>query len=458
MQDDLRLMQARLAHQSGALGLAEAHYRDVLARHPDAAGVLQDLAGVLHAQGRHAEAGTLLDRAVALCPGDAGMRFNRGLVAQAAGDREGALADFDAAIAIEPTLLAARLNRGAIRYGRGDALGALEDFQAMREAAPGAIEGHYNAGLALLRLGRGEDALAALEVARRLAPGQPAVVRACGNALREAGRPEDAVQRLREALALDPASPVTRCDLGMALLASGEPAPAIEAFTRALAQDPTDQAALAGLYLASNELGRDEDAARLCSPRLCDRGRLALDATEAAGLREAVLAHPALRWEPSGKTTRRGEQTAFLDLSAGSAFAPLAGRVAAALEGRIQALGADPGLSGHPWLRGRPARWRLQMWATVLHEDGHQAPHIHPAGWMSGVFYLDDGGAGPDEGGTIHFGTGPADLRLSAPPQAWSHQPASGDLLLFPSYLHHHTAPFRGPGVRISLAFDLVPA
>jgi hypothetical protein len=97
----------------------------------------------------------------------------------------------------------------------------------------------------------------------------------------------------------------------------------------------------------------------------------------------------------------------------------------------------------------------------VLSGAGHQAPHIHNLGWLSGVLYLavppeiraDDSG----EGGWIEFGRPGYGLPTIREPKLRTMAPAEGALLLFPSALWHATKPFTGGGERISLAFDLAP-
>lgn len=451
------LEQARQARRAGALSAAEACYREYLRHRSGDDEVLQELAGVLFGMQRIGEAEATIEQALALRPGAADLLFNRAMIRRALDRNEQALADLDAVLVEVPWQAEARLHRGVLRSDLGRLQDALEDFAHLQREQPQRLEGHFNAGLALTRLDRHEEAIANLERARALAPRSVPVLRGLGNALREGGRAQQGLAVLRECVALGPDDAASHGDLGMCQLAAGQPDEAVRSFRRALALDPRDQTALAGLYLASNEAGALEQARALLDPALIGHGHLSPQDPE--GLRAAVLAHPQLRWEPTGKTTRKGEQTAFLDLSPGSPFADHGAQVAQAVSRRIQALVDDPALSTHPWMKGRLSRWRLRMWATVLKEGGHQAPHIHPSGWMSGVFYLDDGDADPEagQGGTIVFGRGPDELALAAPPLEFRHQPATGELLLFPSYFHHHTLPFAGRGVRISLAFDVVP-
>lgn len=449
------LTQARHAWRSGALAAAQDLYRRHLASQPQDLAACQELAGVLFAQQRFHDAERVLDEALALADMPA-LRFNRALVRQQLGKGGQVLEDLEAVLAQEPGHLPARLHRGSIRFHQGNPGGALEDFQQVAEQAPDQVEGHFNSALSQLRLSRFDEALANLERALSIAPEHPAILRAKANALRMAGRPGDSLPFIRKSLDLDGRSAISHADHGLCLLAAGQAGESVSAFRRSLELDARDQTAIAGMYLAYNELDNGPVVNYLFNIAFTQHLRLELDDPE--GLRAAVLSHPELKWEPSGKTTRQGEQTAFLDLSPGSPFAPFGDTVKTLISRRLAELTGPDADADHPWLRGLMDRWHLNMWATVLHEGGHQAPHIHPAGWMSGVFYLDDGGAGEEDGGAILFGKGPDELQLKVPFNESRHQPQTGDLLLFPSYFYHRTVPFKGPGTRISLAFDMVPA
>lgn len=450
------LTQARHAWRSGALAAAQDLYRRHLAAQPQDLAACQELAGVLFAQQRFHDAERVLDEALALADLPA-LRFNRALVRQQLGRGKQILEDLEAVLAQEPGHLPARLHRGSMRFHQGDPTGALEDFQQVAEQAPDQVEGPFNAALSQLRLGRHDEALANLERALAIAPDHPAILRALANGLRMAGRPDEALPHIRKSLALDERSAISNADHGLCLLAAGRANDSVAAFRRALELDTRDQTAIAGLYLAYNEMGNGPVVNYLFNIGFTQHLRLELDDPD--GLRAAVLSHPELKWEPSGKTTRQGEQTAFLDLSPDSPFGPFGDTVKTLISRRIAELTGPDADAGHPWLSGLMDRWHLHMWATVLHEGGHQAPHIHPGGWMSGVFYLDDGGATEEEhGGAILFGKGPDELQLKVPFKENRHQPQTGDLLLFPSYFYHRTVPFKGPGTRISLAFDMVPA
>jgi tetratricopeptide (TPR) repeat protein len=114
-----------------------------------------------------------------------------------------------------------------------------------------------------------------------------------------------------------------------------------------------------------------------------------------------------------------------------------------------------------PWLDARPAAAHLKAWGLIQRGDAYEEWHLHPGGWLSGVYYvrvperLSTDGAGP---GCIEFGP-PSALQRARPGcwPLWRHRPREGHLLLAPSHYAHHTIPSGLDEHRISFAFDVVP-
>jgi hypothetical protein len=102
-----------------------------------------------------------------------------------------------------------------------------------------------------------------------------------------------------------------------------------------------------------------------------------------------------------------------------------------------------------------------------VHDDGHEDWHMHPGGWISGVYYAavptavppvapHDGGAHP---GAIEFGPFPFGGERDVRGWPRAHMtPRPSLLLLFPSYYGHRTYATRVGDPRIVVAFDVVPA
>ena len=120
-----------------------------------------------------------------------------------------------------------------------------------------------------------------------------------------------------------------------------------------------------------------------------------------------------------------------------------------------------------------PVKWISNAWANVNRDGQGNEFHTHPGAYWSASYYVDDGGAASDSslGGEFEIqdprGVAPAML---APHLAFSMpggqsvgaselvRPQPGLLLMFPSWLSHAVRPYRGDGVRISIAINMTPA
>ncbi|RMH88605.1 hypothetical protein EBB59_11575 [Lysobacter pythonis] len=408
-------------------------------------------------RGHNSTAIVLLDSALATDANQPELLYLRGMARMRLNNMYAAIVDFSASLRLSPDNPAVLFNR-ALAHNAVDATEeALADFCHVACLQPAVSDAHANAGILLLRMEHYTEAIVSLRIAQQLAPSNLAILRSLGNALRGAGQTEEALHALSHCEQHASHDPATLTDHGMALLASGRVDEARLRFERAFAISPLDQTALAGLYMAADALGDTALVDQLMNyPQLLSPQPDTNHALDISALRDATLTHPSLHWEPTGRSTHHGQQSVMLDLSRNSAFADYGHLIEQHVAARIAAIGNNSALRSHPWASHIPQRWRLQSWATVLHHDGHQSPHIHPAGWMSGVFYLDSGDAEDACDGQLIFGHPPASQACLSPRED-VYTPASGQLLSFPSYFFHHTRPYRGNRPRISLAFDVIP-
>jgi tetratricopeptide (TPR) repeat protein len=214
------------------------------------------------------------------------------------------------------------------------------------------------------------------------------------------------------------------------------------------------------LAAAAEAVGRTDQVAALLDPtRWFSAAQLAVPKGFNGNLAAELLAHKSLgAWHSTRATRGTGTWINHLDLCGGPLAQQLLAMIRTAAEGYIRDRQA---FADHPIMARRPRCANLKCWASELHSDGFQSPHIHPAGWLSGVYYVtvptvdpaSDGHAGAIEFGLLSLGE-----KLGAPRVArWRVMPEPGLMLFFPSYFAHWTQPTETAEPRISIAFDVVP-
>jgi uncharacterized protein (TIGR02466 family) len=120
--------------------------------------------------------------------------------------------------------------------------------------------------------------------------------------------------------------------------------------------------------------------------------------------------------------------------------------------------------SFRPAARQKEDRFRLTGWINVNRAGDCNVLHCHPGCFLSATYYVKVPPA--MKGGEIVFRDprGPAVAMYETPgvelPWVGSGMgipftPATGHVLLFPSWLEHRVEPFEGPGERISIAFNV---
>jgi tetratricopeptide (TPR) repeat protein len=231
-----------------------------------------------------------------------------------------------------------------------------------------------------------------------------------------------------------------------------------------LAEDPASTAAIFYKALALARLGRSEEARAVISldkhVAICDLPPPAEygDGEEFCQLLAAeICRNPTLGPDPRGKATRDGLQTRHLRQPDAVAIEALIGQIKRAVQDYEQQLSA----SGAVFAEGRPKLARLNIWAVVSGKDGRQNAHLHPGGWLSGVYYVAaprPDGANSYRGPLVLGALDPQAHGVEPPWGTREIEPVPGSLVLFPSYVPHATQPSGVDGARISVAFDVVPA
>ncbi len=188
-------------------------------------------------------------------------------------------------------------------------------------------------------------------------------------------------------------------------------------------------------------------------------GRLPVPEDFNRNLAAEILAERSARSLTGVATRGAGSRIDHFERVAGPHAQNLMGRIRAAVDSYIA---ERESFSSDPIMADRPAVVTLNSWALAMHEDGHTAWHIHPRGWISGVYYIDMPELKPaaaDPPGAVEFGPFPFGGNTEAlKSHCWHVMPEPGVLLLFPSYYAHRTIPTGVAAPRICVAFDVQPA
>ena len=452
-------------HNAGRTKEAESVYRRILQADPENADALH-LLGVLARQaGRHDVAVDLIQRAIARNGRNPSYHANLGTALEVSGRREDALAAYRRAIVIKPDYPEAYFKLGSALKSSDKPNDAFEAFRRAVKFKPDYAEAYNELG-ALLGAARKTDmAIKALRRAIDIKPGYADAHYNLGLALQRSGRLDEAIQALQRAVEIKPDFDSAMFNLSMALLDRNDPAKMVEVCDACLKADPGNRRMLSSKAVALNEAG-DRDGARflLDFDRFIRPTRIEAPAGfDGVADFNKALAHqvcndPTLEFERAGHATRFGGHTGDLLLDAQGPVAALKELMEGAVEDYIRAMPED---KSHPFLASRADRWKLTAWAVVMDTRGHQAPHIHSAAWVSGVYYVQLPNIGnlpeQEQAGWIEFGRPQPEFRCKVEPEVKLFQPEEGLMFLFPSYFYHGTVPIETEEQRISIAFDVIP-
>lgn len=175
--------------------------------------------------------------------------------------REGlaeAKAELELALAQKPDSATALAALGQIKLAEGDAAGAADRFEAALRKGDD-FAARIGLGQARLQQAKYAEAIEQLQRASILDPKSADALSLLGQAQLGAGKLDDAERALRAAIAMRP-DEATAIALGFALARGKKPEQALAVFGQVLTQSSSAASALYGAGVASEDLGRPEQA------------------------------------------------------------------------------------------------------------------------------------------------------------------------------------------------------
>lgn len=359
--------------------------------------------------------------------------------------------------------LTALMRSAVAQHHAGRFSAAAKAYREVLKAAPDHAAALSSLAMIESRAGRHQRAIHLLQRAVNAEDGNPGHFMNLGAALASASRSEEAIKAYQRAIRLQPTYPDPYYNLGDLQLRSGQPEAAVETFAACEAARGRDYLALAYRVHALRDAGRENEARWLLDYEHYLLGH-DFDAPEGyadmaafnAALADHVSSHPTLRG--GILSTENGKHTGELLDRPPAVMRALRSCMEQGITAYMDALPND---AEHPVVKFCPRRYRISCWGVVMNDRGHERPHVHPNGWLSGVLYLElpalivDPDRQPE--GWLEFGRPSAELGFARPPDLRHARPDYGRMWLFPSYFYHGTVPFRSDQRRICIAFDVEP-
>ncbi len=458
---------AQLAQQAaelkakGKLDAAIGLYFEIARLNPDSAVAQHNLAAALGDAGRHGECETHVRQAFAL-GGNAGetwLVLARTLVGlKRFTEAEQA---FREAISRKFTLYDAHRELAQLHWMMsGDVGAALADLEVAEHHHP------TDAGLQAIKIqvfemaGEKEKAHKTASTSVNAHPNDPTLCVLAAQTAQALGDLDGALAFAERAMTLAPANAATRITLAEACVGVGQAERAAAILVAALAQAPNDQHLIARLATAWRMLGDPRyhdlyayDA--LVRPTWLDPPPGWRDLDHYVGdLKQALSQEHGFLTHPFGQSVRFGTQAP--DILQGNH--PALRALPQALDGPIKAYLKALGSGNDPIRSRNQGRYRFHgMWSIRMRAGGFHIDHVHAQGWISSACYVSLPAAPKGKEGWIKFGQ--PGIKTTPPLEAEHFvEPALGRLVLFPSYMWHGTVPFTDDGVRMTFAFDLLPA
>jgi uncharacterized protein (TIGR02466 family) len=503
----------------GRLDEAEASLRQAIALKPDYTEAHSNLGATLQELGRLDEAEASFTQAIALKPDLAEAHSNLGVTLKELGRLDEAEVSYTQAIALKPDYTEAHSNLGNTLQELGRLDEAEASFTQAIALKPDLAEAHSNLGVTLKELGRLDEAEVSYTQAIALKPDFAEAHYNLGNMLKELGRLNEAEASYKQAIALKPDDFANAYDgLGVILQSNGKHKDAEICYIKYQSLEPDKLSSIKSRGEILFYQGDFEQALRVFDSydNITSRGH-ALECLYCLGRIESIYARIAAQPDLNSENIRVAAIAAFLtertkkDTAHDFCNNPLdfihVSNIASHIEDSnlfiteiidelhnvktdwelnttrngfqastnvfknplekmkiLKSIIIDELDSYYTKFKNEPCsyitKWPSEKivsgWHVILKQQGYQSAHIHPTGWLSGVIYLKNVPTMGKQEGAIKFS-----LDSPSYPDNCSsrkiHEPEVGDIVFFPSSLHHRTIPFTTDADRITVSFDLKP-
>jgi len=190
--------------KAGRLSEAEGLCREILAKHPNHADALHQLALIAIQENQIEKALEFIRQAIAINPREVVYQINLGNMLSSLGRYLEAMNAYQAAVQLKPEIPEAHYNLGLSLYNQGHTAAAIAAYREAIRLKPDYALAYNNLGVALTSQGEFDSGIAAYSRALQLRPNYLEIYTNLGNALKDQGRLDEAIANFRAALALKP--------------------------------------------------------------------------------------------------------------------------------------------------------------------------------------------------------------------------------------------------------------
>ena len=436
----------------GKLDEAEESCRKAIELKPDYARAHYNLGVIRHQPGRLIEAEASYKRAIELKPDNVQSHNNLGFILKEQGRLDEAEASYRKAIKLKPNYVDALTGLGIVLNELGKLKESETCFKKAIELKPDYAEGHNNLGSLQISINKFDEAEESYRKAIKLKPNYVDALINRGTFLFKRGQYDSALKDFDMCN-----SPKSRSHSLSTLYALGRTE---EIYQRIDAQSKLDDTNLRvsafSSFIATKE--KRETKHNFCKNpidfiynsnlkyHLKNSNLFINDLIE-------ELRNIAAYWQPFDKSTEKGFQS-IVNIFENSS--EILGNLRSIIMNELDLYHLKFKDKDCSFIKKWPSKKNIHGWYVILKQQGYQNAHIHPGGWLSGVIYLKVVPPLDKSEGAIEFSLNGKNYHDPNSPKL-IHQPKVGDIVFFPSSLHHRTIPFTTDEDRIIISFDLGP-
>ena len=233
-----RLIEALTCQQKGQLAHAREICEEILNSQPDNFEALQLLAILASQNSNNQLALSLINKAIAINPGNATLFFNRGIILKELKQRKDAVASYDQAIAIKPDYADAFYNRGILLQELNQLDAALASYDQAIVINPHYADAYYNRGNVLNMLNQQAAAITCYDLAIAIKPDHAEAYANRGATLQKLNQFDSALADYNRAIDIKPCYAEAYYNRGIALKELNQLVDSIASYDQAIAIKP----------------------------------------------------------------------------------------------------------------------------------------------------------------------------------------------------------------------------